>query len=204
MCYWLTLLAEVHVTWLMYCAWWKTRWWRAFAFDIVSYINFHSSSYSSFTLVPPSVSYFCLTVPTELVSRSSISQHHPGGWQSGWGPGERHQTWDAGLGSPPSHLYLSCWLLHLSAHDLKLAVAGQKERSSTNDKWQSQNKHTSHGGRRKRAESLFHHPSTSVGLLINLWSLHLPLSLCLSLISTHFQLSNLQNCEVIWPLVKRL
>lgn len=186
----------------MYCAWWKTRWWDTFAFDIVSYTNFHSSSYSSFTLIPPSVSYFCLTVPSGLVSRSSICQHHPGGWQSGWGPGERHQTWDAGLGSPPSHLYLSCWLLHLSAHDLKLAVAGQKERPSTNDNLRINTQVRE--GRRKRAESLFHHPSASVGLLINLWSLHLPLFLCLSLISTHFQSSNLQRSEVIWPFVKRL
>ena len=69
-----------------------------------------------------------------------------GGWKSQWGPWERHQTWDAGLGSPPSHLYLSCWPLHLSAHDLELAVAGEEERLSTNDKWQSQNKHTSEGG----------------------------------------------------------
>lgn len=37
-------------------------------------------------------------------------------------------------------------------------------------------------GRRKRAESLFHHPSASVGLLINLWSLPLTLFWCLSLI----------------------
>lgn len=36
-------------------------------------------------------------------------------------------------------------------------------------------------GRRKRAESLFHHPSASVGLLINLWSLPLTLVWCLSL-----------------------
>lgn len=37
-------------------------------------------------------------------------------------------------------------------------------------------------GRRKRAESLFHHPSASVGLLINLWSLPLTLFWCLSFI----------------------
>lgn len=37
-------------------------------------------------------------------------------------------------------------------------------------------------GRRKRAESLFHHPSASVGLFINLWSLLLTLFWCLSLI----------------------
>lgn len=41
-------------------------------------------------------------------------------------------------------------------------------------------------GRRKRAESLFHHPSASVGLLINLWSLPLTLFWCLSLIFFHF------------------
>lgn len=170
----------------------RSKLWNSTASHIVSCINFHSSSHSSFTLIPPSVSYFCVTVPSGLVSRSSICQHHPGGWQRRWGPRERHQTWDAGLGSPPSHLYLSCWPFHLSAHDLELAVAGEEERLSTNDKWQSQNKHTSEGGEGggKRAESLFHHPSLSVGLLINLWSLPITLLWCLSLVLCLFSHSH--------------
>lgn len=55
-------------------------------------------------------------------------------------------------------------------------VAGQRERPTSNDKWLSQNKHASEkgrggeGGRRKSAESLFHHPSVSFGPLINLWT----------------------------------
>lgn len=152
MCYWLTQCSLRYMK-LESCIVHDERpkWWDAVAFDNVSYINVHSSSHSSFTLIPPRVSYFCLTVPSGFVSRSSICQHHPGGWQSGLGPGERHQTWDAGLGSPPSHLYLSCWPLHLSAHDLELAVAGQIERPTTNDKWQSQNKHTSEGGEEKKS-----------------------------------------------------
>lgn len=40
-------------------------------------------------------------------------------------------------------------------------------------------------GMRNRAESLFHHPSVSVGLLINLWSLPMTLFWCLSLIFSH-------------------
>lgn len=66
----------------------------------LSYTGFRSSSHSSFTLIPPSISQFCITVHSGFVSRSSICQHPPVGWQTRLGPGDRHQTWDAGLGSP--------------------------------------------------------------------------------------------------------
>lgn len=41
------------------------------------------------------------------------------------------------------------------------------------------------GGRRKSAESLFHHPSVSFGPLINLWTLLLPLFQCRTPFSIH-------------------
>ena len=171
MCYWLTRYPQRYIK-LQSCIAHVERpeWWDSVAFHIVSYINFHSSSHSSFTLNPPSVSYFCVTVPSGLVSRSSICQHHPGGWQSGWGPGERHQTWDAGLGppTPPPHP-ISIWVAappDLSAHDLELAVAGEKERPTAIDKWQSQNKHTSEGGEEKKSWITL---SSSVSLC---WSSH--------------------------------
>lgn len=158
-------------------------------FDTSAYIDFaiHLSPMSHF-----SVSYFCVTVPNGLVSRSSICQHHSRelggggkvGWQGGWGPRERHQKWDAGLGPPPStspsHLYLSNWSLHLSVHDLELAVAGRNKGPTlvTNDNLRINTSWGGEGG----AESLFHHPSASVALLINLWPLSLTLLWCLSLI----------------------
>lgn len=152
MCYWLTQCSLKYMK-LDSCIVHDERlkWWDAVAFDIVSYISFHSSTHSSLTLIPPSVSCFCLTFPGGLLSRSSIYQHHPGGWQCEWGPGEWHQTWDAGLGSTAIQLYLSCWPLHLSVHDLDQALAGQKESLTTNDKWQSQNKHTREGGEQKKS-----------------------------------------------------
>lgn len=144
-----TVLTEIHETWTMHCAWWKAETvrcrclWRCFIHHLPFIKSFIFHTHPSFCFI------LCLTVPGGLVSRSSICQHHPGGWQGRLSPGERHQTWDAGLGSSPSHLYLSYWPLHLSAHDLELAR--QKERATTNDKRQSQNKHTSKGGEEKKS-----------------------------------------------------
>lgn len=81
-----------------------------FKFHTLWYIILHSLSHSSFTLIPLSVSYFCVTVPNGLVSRSFFCQHHLGGWQGGWGPRERHQTRDAGLGLLASPHPISIWV----------------------------------------------------------------------------------------------
>lgn len=154
----------------------RLKCWDAGAFHIVSYINLHSSSHSSFTLIPPSVSYFCVTVPSGSVSRSSICQHRPEGvWQSGWGPGERHQTWDAGLGSAPPSLHTPFpSLFELLALPSVCAWFGAGCRSRgrkkgclpmTNDNLRINTREE--GGWRKRAESLFHHPWVPVGPLIN-------------------------------------
>lgn len=81
--------------------------------------------------------------------------------------------------SPQSHLYLSCWPLCLRMIWSWLSQERKKgPLPMTNDRI---NTHVRQG-RRKRAESLFHHPSASVGLFINLWSLLLTLFWCLSLI----------------------
>lgn len=128
--------------------------WDSLAFYIISYTSFHSLSHSSFTLISPSVSYFCVTVPSGLVPRSSICQHHPGGVTERMRPGGDTSNvgcwpWFSPPALPVSTSIWVCWPLHLSAHDLELAVAGRKERTSTNDKWQSQNKHAEEGGDEK-------------------------------------------------------
>lgn len=83
--------------------------------------------------------------------------------------------------SPQSHLYLSCWPLCLRMIWSWLSQERKKgPLPVTNDNLRI-NTHV-RPGRRKRAESLFHHPSASVGLFINLWSLLLTLFGCMSLI----------------------
>lgn len=163
--------------------------WDSLAFYIISYTSFHSLSHSSFTLISPSVSYFCVTVPSGLVPRSSICQHHPGGVTERMRPGT-HQTLDAGLGflPPPS---LSPPLFEFAGPSICLRMIwswlsqeGKKgPPPMTNDNLRINTPERE--GMRNRAESLFHHPSVSVGLLINLWSLPMTLFWCLSLIFSH-------------------
>lgn len=85
--------------------------WDSLAFYIISYTSFHSLSHSSFTLISPSVSYFCVTVPSGLVPRSSICQHHPGGVTERMRPGGDTSNvgcWPWFSPRPPRlHLYLS-------------------------------------------------------------------------------------------------
>lgn len=149
-----TMPAVVHVIWVVYDE--RLKWRDAAAFHIVSYIHFHSS----FTLIPSSVSYFCVTAPRWVrVSKFHLSAPTRGGWQSGWGPGERHQTWDAGLGSLPHPI--SIWVagpsICLRMIWSWLSQEGKK-RPSTNDKWQSQNKHKwGRGGEKELNHSFIIH-----------------------------------------------
>lgn len=119
------------------------------------------------------------------MSRSSICQHPPEGWQSRLGPGDRHQTWDAGLGSPNVCARIGAGLLQDKEKGLP---------AMTNGYLRINRRRGGEGGRRKSAESLFHHPSVSFGPLINLWTLHLPLFQCRTPFSIH--------C-LLWPLCNK-
>lgn len=144
-------------------------------------------NHSSFTLIPPSISQFCITVHGGFVSRSSICQHPPVGWQSRLGPGDRHQTWDAGLGSPNVCARIGAGLLQDKEKGLPAMTNGYLRINT-------QVSSGGEGGRRKSAESLFHHPSVSFGSLINLWTMHLPLFQSRTPFSIH--------C-LLWPLCNK-
>lgn len=56
----------------------RLTWWDAVSLDILIH-QLPFMSHSCFTLMPPSVSCLCISVPGGPVSQSSICQHHPGG-----------------------------------------------------------------------------------------------------------------------------
>ncbi len=182
----------------------RLKWWDAVAVHIVSYITFHSSSHSSFTLIPPSVSYFCVTVPSGFVSRSSICQHHPRGDRADEAQGRDIKRGMLALVLPHS---ISIWVAGPAICLRMIWSWLLQERNKgpppmTNDDLRINTQVRE--GRRKRAESLFHHPSASVGLLINLWSLPLTLLWCLSLNCVLLYHSTSQIFEVIFYFLIRL
>jgi len=164
-----TTLTEVHETWAMLPAWWKAEMVR---FCCLSYCFIHQLPFINPFLFHTHPS-FCFILLCHCPQWVSVSKFHLSAPSRGGDRADEAQGRDIKHGmlalpppTPSSHLYLSSWLLHLSAHDLELAVAGEKERPSTNDKWQSQNKHTSEGGEEKKSWITL---SSSVSLW---WSSH--------------------------------
>lgn len=157
----------------------------------------HSSLLLFQTSVPLSLAGWCLEVP-------SVSSTIQGGDRADEAQGRDIKHGMLALVLPPYPSSPSCpatpvpSLFELLAPPSVCAWFGagcrrSERKGSANDKWQSQNKHTSEGGqgRGKRAESLFHHPSASVALLINLWSLPCSLLSRLSLTPFAFTISSL-------------
>lgn len=147
-----TILTELHETWVMHHAWWKAEMVR---FCCLSHCFKHQLPF-----IKPFIFHthpsFCFILLCHCPQWVSVSKFHLSAPSGGVTERMRPRGETSNVGrwpwfSPLSHLYLSCWPLHLSAHDLELAVAGEKERPSTNDKWQSQNKHTSEGGEEKKS-----------------------------------------------------
>lgn len=96
-----TMLTEVHEIWVMHHAWWKA--------EMVKFYCLLHCFIHQLPFIKPFIFHthpsFCFILLCHCPQWVNVSKFHLSapsrGWQSGWGPGERHQTWDAGLGSPP-------------------------------------------------------------------------------------------------------
>lgn len=167
--------------WVMYHAWWKAKMVRFCCF-LHCFIHQHP-------FVKPFISHthpsFCFILLCHCPQWISVSKFHLSALSRGVTEWMRPRGETSNVGCwpwffPPSHLYLSCWLLFLRMIWSWLSQERKKgPLPMTNDNLRI-NTHVREGGR-KRAESLFHHLSVSVGLVINLWSLLPTLFWCLSL-----------------------
>lgn len=189
-----TMLTVVHDIWVAHLARWKAEMARC----CCSFALFHTStsihqaihlSHSSLLLFHTSVSLSpvgpCLEVPSVSAVQGGVTERmRPRGETSNVGCWPWFYTPSTPpTPSTPSHLYLSLLAPPSVCAWFGAGCRGRERKGPppmTNDNLRINTRVRE--GRRKRAESLFHHPSASVGLLINLWSLPLTLFWCLSLI----------------------
>lgn len=162
----------------MYCARWKV--------DMVRCCIIHGlpfTSHSCFTLMPPSVSCLCISVPGGLVSRSSICQHHAGGDRADEAQGSDIKRGMLALVLPRP---TSIWV---DGHSIWLCMIGTwllQDRKTDTPPMTNDNltiKPYARQGRRKE----LNHPFILHQVPFLLFS---PLFFCLSLSSTHFTPQN--------------